>query len=191
MDWKMCWFDGAKQSTFYSTLFPLGFCYSQNFVEFSAQNLNNTYLGQNSQFWLREMSFFFFLTAKETGSYEVSLKTGQAEELRLHLHEQLSWPNRSLPLKMRGLNTLPSCLASIHTALCIPWTLQFLTGASLFRQLLVRLRMTLSQWWQCQMSTRAQLAAQLWSAGDHPHSCCSDLLGQVRPCHTAVCSASG
>lgn len=60
MDWKMCWFDGAKHSTFYSTLFPVGFCYSQNFVEFSAQNLNNTYLGQNSQFWLREISFFFF-----------------------------------------------------------------------------------------------------------------------------------
>lgn len=70
MDWKMCWFDGAKHSTFYSTLFPVGFCYSQNFVEFSAQNLNNTYLGQNSQFWLREMSFFFFFTPITNGISE-------------------------------------------------------------------------------------------------------------------------
>lgn len=42
---------------FWSRLFPVGYCYSWNFVEFSAQNLNNKYLGKNSWFWLREMSF--------------------------------------------------------------------------------------------------------------------------------------
>lgn len=62
MLWKIYWLDGAKYSTFYSRLFPVGFCYSQNFVDFSAQNLNNTYWGQNRQFWLREMSFFFFFS---------------------------------------------------------------------------------------------------------------------------------
>lgn len=86
------------------------------------------------------LSFLFCFFFNREGNWKLWGEFGQAAELRLHLHEQLSWPNRSLPLKMRGLNTLPSCLASIHTALCIPWMLQFLTGASLFRQLLVRLR---------------------------------------------------
>lgn len=53
-------------STFYSRLFPVGFCYSQNFVEFTVQNLNNTYLGQNSQFWLRQMYFLFFNSISNT-----------------------------------------------------------------------------------------------------------------------------
>lgn len=52
--------------------------------------------------------FFFLNTEKETDSYRVSLKISKVEELRLYLHEQLSWPNSSLPLKMRGRMALPS-----------------------------------------------------------------------------------
>lgn len=102
----------------------------------------------------------FSFAEKETDSYRVSLKISKVEELRLYLREQLSWPNSSLPLKMRVLTILPSCLVSIRTTLLLPWRLfwcpgdlsfsrsQFLTGSSLYRQLFVKLRMTLSQWWQ-------------------------------------------
>jgi len=43
--------------TFWGRIFPRGFCYSQNIVEFSAQNLSNIHFGKNSQSWQKEMSF--------------------------------------------------------------------------------------------------------------------------------------
>lgn len=100
----------------------------------------------------------------------MSLKISKVKELRLYLHEQLSWPNSLLPLQMRGRTALPSCLASIHTSLPLLWRLlwypgdlslgrtQFPTGPALYRQLVVKLRRALSQWWLIRQLSCGQAA---------------------------------